>query len=99
MAGLWDEASEFSISGVLRENHLDASVINIGVVDLSAEFALSADDLEVYRKVHSIHHEWDSSFAGAVAIPRAGENYSVAVRNLLNDLLTDPDFLRAVRTR
>ena len=96
MAGLWDESSSTTISGVFLENHLDASGINIGVADLSAEFFISVDDAEVYRQVHSIHHEWDSSFLGAVAIPRANDNYVIAVRQLLLQLFTDPEFIRAV---
>jgi len=94
MAGLWDEASPATINGVLQKNHLDGSGMNIGVADLAAEFVLTVDESEVYREVHSIHHEWDSSFAGPVAIPRAGENYAVAVQKLLSELLTDPDFVR-----
>jgi len=96
MAGLWDESSSTTISGVLLENHPDASGINIGVADLSAEFFISVDDEEAYRQVHSIHHEWDSSFLGAVAIPRANDNYVIAVRQLLLQLFTDPEFIRAV---
>jgi len=97
-AGLWDERSSTTVSGVLQENHLDASGFNIGVADLSAEFFVTVDSVEVYRNAHSIHHEWDSSFVGAVAIPRANENYVVAVRQLLLQLFTDPNFAQAVGT-
>jgi hypothetical protein len=96
MSGLWDESSSTIISGVLQENHLDASGANIGVADLSAEFFVTVGSLEVYRTTHSIHHEWDSSFAGAVAIPRAHDNYVIAVRKLLLQLFDDPKFVRAV---
>lgn len=96
MAGIWDESSFISISGVLHENHLDASGTNIGVADLSAEFFVTVNRLEIYRNIHSIHHEWDSSFAGAVAISRAHDNYVVAVQKLLLKLFTDPKFSRAV---
>jgi len=98
MAGIWDESSSISISGVLLENHLDASGINIGVADLSAEFIVTVNSLETYRNIHSIHHEWDSSFAGAIAISRAHDNYVTAVRMLLLKLFTDPEFLQAVGT-
>jgi hypothetical protein len=98
MAGIWDESSSISISGVLLENNLDASGLNSGVADLSAEFIVTVNSLEAYRNIHSIHHEWDSSVAGAVAISRAHDNYVVAVRMLLLKLFTDPKFSRAVGT-
>lgn len=96
MAGIWDESSSISISGILLENDLDASGINTGIADLSAEFIVTVNSSEVYRNIHSIHHEWESSFAGAVAISRAHDNYVIAVRMLLSELFTDPNFLRAV---
>ena len=98
MSRLWDELSSTTISRVLQENYLDASGTNIGVADLSAEFFVTVGNLEVYRNTHSIHHEWDSSFAGAVAIPRAHDNYVVAVRKLLLQLFNDPKFAQATGT-
>jgi len=50
-----------------------------------------------YDQVKSIHDEWDSSFVGAIAIPRAQERYPIMVQKLLSELFTDPAFLQAVK--
>lgn len=91
-ASKWDEASDLIISGTLLKNDVDASGFSIGEANLSAEFVLSVRGKIVYQKVHSIHHEWASSFVGAVAIPNAVNNYSIAVQKLVAALFEDSEF-------
>jgi hypothetical protein len=50
-----------------------------------------------YKKVHKAHHEWPSSFAGAIAIPAAQQNYHVVVQKLLASLFADPEFSAALK--
>jgi hypothetical protein len=50
-----------------------------------------------YYKVKSIHDEWDSSFVGAIAIPRATERYPVMVQKLLAALYADAAFTQALK--
>ena len=50
-----------------------------------------------YDQVKSIHDVWDSSFMGAIAIPRAQERYPIMVQKLLAELYTDPAFMGALQ--
>jgi len=96
-SSLWDNSADTVISGELLQNDLDASGFSIGVADLSARFRVDKRGNQVYDKVHSIHHEWDSSFIGNVAIPNAINNYPIAVQKLINEFLLDIDLLHAVK--
>ena len=75
---------------------LDASGISIGEADLSARFYVDKQGRQVYDKIHSMQHEWDSSFAAAIAIPRAIDNYSIAMQKLIHEFLLDIELLHAV---
>ncbi len=50
-----------------------------------------------YDKVTTVHDEWDSSFMGNVAIPRAQQRYPTVVQKLLGALYADPAFLQALK--
>lgn len=96
-ASRWDEASQLRIEAVLLANSVDASGFSIGEADLSAEFILSDSGKKLYQKIHSIHHQWPSSFVGAIAIPNATNNYTVAVQKLVSSLFSDPEFLELIK--
>ncbi|WP_075187678.1 hypothetical protein [Teredinibacter haidensis] len=96
-AGLFDASSSVVISGELQQNDLNAAGFSIGKADLSAKFVVKRDGEEVYSGVKSVHHEWPSSFVGAVAIPNAVNNYPTAVQKLVVELLSDEEFLAAVK--
>ena len=93
---LWGSGADIIITGELLQNDLDGSGFSVGEADLSARFEVSKEGGEVYRKVHTIHHEWDSSFIGAVAIPNAINNYPIAVQKLIGEFLLDIELLKAV---
>lgn len=96
-ANLWSGVSNYRVSGVLEQNDFDASGISIGEADMSVRFVVTKDEDEVYNKVHTVHHEWESSFMGAVAIPNALQNYSVVVQKVLAKLFEDQEFIQAVK--
>lgn len=96
-ADLWDGVSNFRVSGVLEKNDFDASGISIGEADMSVRFVVTKGEDEVYNKVHTVHHEWESSFMGAIAIPNALQNYSVVVQKVLAKLFEDEEFIQAVK--
>lgn len=95
-AAVWDPKSSIKISGTLNKNDFDGSGINVGEADLAANFSVTRDGNEIHNKDYAIHHEWESAFIGAVAIPRAVENYAVAVQKLLDALFADQEFIRAI---
>jgi hypothetical protein len=85
------------ILGTVLKNDIDASGFSIGFVEIEARFVVKQSDQVRYDQVKSIHHEFPSSFAGAVAIPRAVQEYPVAVQKLLGLLYTDKSFTDAIK--
>lgn len=95
-SALWDENSAIVISGELLQNDVDISGFKIGTADLSARFRVDRNGTQIYEKVHSAHHQWQSSFVANVAVPNALNNYPIAVQRLIDTFLLDVDLLRAV---
>lgn len=93
---LWGPSSKIVISGVLLKNEVDSSGFSVGESDVSARFIVTDNNKEVYNKVHTIHHEWESSFIGAIAIPNAQNNYPVTIQKLLKSFLLDKKFLNTL---
>lgn len=54
-------------------------------------------DVVRYDQVKTLQHEWESSFAGAIAIPRAQQAYPGLVQRLLAALYADQAFLQALK--
>ncbi len=96
-ANVWDENSTIVISGELLKNSLNGNGISTGEADIGALFVVTKDEQEVYRKEHLIHHEWPSSFVGAIAIPNAVNAYPVAMQKLMRAFLLDPDLIAALK--
>jgi len=96
-ARLLDVGANTEVHGVLLRNELDGSGISIGTADIEARFLVKRNDTVRYDKVQSAHHEWESSFIGAKAIPSAAQNYPTVVQKLLTKLFGDTDFLAALK--
>lgn len=85
--------SEIIISGILLKNDLDTS--GRGIVEV--KFFVKNKDVVKYERVITSTIEWDSSFIGAVAIPKAANQYPELVARLLNQLYVDPKFIAAAK--
>lgn len=96
-ANLFDKNSNLVITSTLLKNEVETGLVATGTADISANFTLKKDGKLIYDKTHTIHHEWESSFVGAVAIPNAVENYPIAIQKLINKLMTDNEFLIAIQ--
>ncbi|WP_325893148.1 hypothetical protein [Grimontia sp. NTOU-MAR1] len=96
LASLWDENSNTVINAVLTENNVDASGTSIGTADLAADFNVVRSEKTIYEKTHKIHHEWESSFMGNIAIPNAHIGYQEAVKILLDAFFDDPELAAAL---
>lgn len=83
------------ISGTLLKNDISAA-IGTATGDISARFVIRRGSDTRYDKVKSAHHEWESSFAAAIALPRAQLEYPNLVQKLMAELFADPDFSRAI---
>ena len=97
LAKLYNPQSAVEISGTLIKNNIDAGGINTNAGQIEARFVVTANGQVRFDKVKRIERNWESSFAGAVAIPLAANNYPLMVQSLVASLVTDPDFVKAIR--
>lgn len=96
-AGRLDDAAGLRLSGTLTQNQLDANGLSVGDATVGARFVLTRDGEVIYNEVHSVDHQWESSFIGALAIPAAMQGYSATVQKLIGQLFADPAFVEATR--
>ena len=97
LAKLYNPQSGVEISGTLLKNNIDAGGISTNAGQIEARFVVTANGQVRFDKVKRIEKKWDSSFVGAVAIPLAANNYPLMVQSLVAALVTDPDFVKAIR--
>jgi hypothetical protein len=96
LAGSLSPSASVELDGVLLENDVDVG-IGKGVGTISARFVVKRDDAVRYDQVKTARGEWDSSFAAAIAVPRATQQYPLVVQKLLGELYSDPAFISAIR--
>lgn len=97
MAGKLDPASKVQISGVLLKNDVDASGFSTATGEIEARFSVHRDGALAYEKTLRVDDSWESSLAGPVAIPKAVQQYPLLVQKLLNRLVSDAQFINAIR--
>jgi len=93
--GRLNASSPRVVTGVLEKNDLSAAAITTNSAEVAVRFKVTDGARTRFDKVVSVTHEWDSSFLGAIAIPRAIENYVVTVQKLVGKLLGDSEFKAA----
>jgi len=96
-SSLYNESSNVNISVAMLKNDVDIMGFSVGEADISAKFTVNKRNKIIFDKVYSIHHTWDSSFIGQVAVENALNNYPVAIQKLINKFTLDKDFLRKVK--
>lgn len=94
-AGLLDPQSKLVVEGQLTGSQVDAA-IGTGTARLSARFQVLRESQVLFDKELVAEDAWDSSFVGAIAIPRAIERYGGMYRKLVDKLLEDVDFRRSL---
>lgn len=97
LAGKLDPKSSLEISGVLLKNDIEAGGFSTNTGEIEARFTVRNGGTQRYEKVHRASLIWESSFAGAIAIPKAHQQYPLIVQKLLSQLLADADFQAAIR--
>jgi hypothetical protein len=97
MAGKLDPRSEISVSGVLIRNDIAAGGASTNSGEIQARFIVKARDQVRYEAVKRVELSWESSFAGAIAIPKAQQQYPFLVQKLLSALFEDSQFQTAIR--
>jgi hypothetical protein len=97
MAGRYAADANTTIDGTLLKNELDASGFSTGEASIEVRFVVKNGGAVKFDKVKSASHQWESSFAGQVAIPRAIGAYSTLVQKVLGALYADPEFAAALK--
>lgn len=96
LAGKLSRSADVEISGTLLRNEIDPAIVTASG-DIEARFVVRKAGTVSYDQVKSVHREWDSSFAAAVAIPKAISEYGYTVQALLAELYADPAFLNSLK--
>lgn len=97
LAGKLDPSSKLEISGQLLKNDISAAGIMTNSGEIEARFVVKNDGVQRYDQIKRAELSWDSSFIGAVAIPRAQQQYPVIVQKLLGLLWGDAKFQDALK--
>jgi hypothetical protein len=92
-----DPASTTRIGATLLKNDIDVSGFTTGEGTMDVQLTVRKNGATVLDKVYSARTKFESSFAGAVAIPRGQSEYPALVRALLAQVYADPAFVAAVR--
>jgi hypothetical protein len=96
LSGTLSPSASIELDGVLLENNVDVG-IGTATGTIAARFVVKRDDAVRYDQVKTVRSEWDSSFAAAIAVPRATQQYPLIVQKLLRELYSDPAFISAIR--
>lgn len=97
LAGKLDAKSDLAIGGQLLKNDIAAAGMSTNSGEIEARFVVTVAGQVRYEANHRAEASWESSFAGAVAIPKAQQQYPLLVQKLLGLLFADPRFLAAIR--
>ncbi len=96
LAKLLNASSNVEITGTLLGTDIDTAMGTASGY-AEAQFVVSKDGQVRFNKVKRGQTSWESSFVGAVAIPKAQQSYPVIVQQLLGALFADPDFASALK--
>ena len=92
-----DPKADVQISGVLMKNDIAAGGISRNNGEIAARFIVRRGGKVSFDKTERATDEWESSFAAAIAIPKAQQQYPNLVQKLLGALFADADFQTAIR--
>jgi len=94
---LYSAASGTEITGVLIRNEMNTGLAVTGDGLIEAKFVVQRDGKVRFDKTLTAKIQWDTNFVGAVAIPRAQQEYPRLVQTLIAQLFSEPDFVAALK--
>ena len=97
LAGKVDAQSKIVISGQLIKNDIAAGGFSTNSGEVEARIVVMNNGAQKFDKVKRAELSWESSFMGAIAIPKALQQYPVIVQKLLSLLWADADFHSALK--
>jgi hypothetical protein len=97
LAKLHSAIAATEISGVLLKNDINTGLADRAEGVIEAQFIVRRDGQVRFDKVKATKTQWETSFIGAIAIPRAQQEYPRLVQQLVSELFADPDFISALK--
>jgi hypothetical protein len=94
---LYSATSTTVISGVLMKNEMNTGVAMTGEGAIEARFVVKRDGVVRFDKLKKAAIQWDTNYFGAIAIPRARNEYTRLVQTLVAELFSDADFVAALK--
>jgi hypothetical protein len=95
--GAYDPQASTRIDATLLKNGIDISGFTTGTGAIEIELVVTRDDTQRLKKKYAANTQFESSFAGAVAVPKAMTEYPALARALLAKVYADPEFARALK--
>lgn len=93
---VYDPAARTRIDAVILHNEMAIGGFNTGEGLMDVDLTITRDGVQRLRKTYLARTTFESSFAGAVAIPKAQSEYPRLVRELLRNVYSDPAFVSAI---
>ncbi len=97
LAKAWSAISDTVITGEFLTNDIDVTGVSKGIGVASVKFKVTRDNKEVFEKIISVNHTFESSFIGAIAIPNGQASYVHLVQKLIKKLFEDEDFISVLK--
>jgi hypothetical protein len=94
---LYDPTSTMRVDATILKNDIDISGFGTGYGVMEVKLAINKKGILAFEKVYLANTQFESSFAGAVAIPKGQNEYPNLVRALLQKVYSDPTFIEAVK--
>jgi hypothetical protein len=95
--GFFDPASTTKLDATILKNDIDISGLSKGSGTMQVKLTVTKNGAVAFEKDYSATTEFESSFAGAVAIPKGQSEYPNLVRALLKQIYSDAAFIEAVK--
>lgn len=94
---LYSTTSNIEIGGVLLKNEVDTGFADKATGVIEAQFTVRRDGVVRFDRLKTARTQWQTDFLGAIAIPRAQQEYSRLVQALVAELFSDPEFIGALK--
>lgn len=85
------------IDATILKNDIDISGFSTGTGRMDVELTVTRNAKTQLNKTYSAMSTFNSSFIGAVAIPKGQSEYGTLVRALLSAVYADPQFINALK--
>lgn len=95
--GILDRNSSIKLDANILRNDIDVSSLSTGTGIMEISLVIRRDGNVTFERPYSVQTTFQSSFAGAVAIPKGQNEYPVLVRTLLEKIFADPEFFNAIK--